>query len=77
MEKKWNGVINQKMSENIKRIVILNKNVKGDLSKCNLCNINFTAMQPCIVCQLIKEKEEELGRKLSKKEFNNIVKGFQ
>lgn len=36
------------IDNNIDRIAILNKNVKGDLSRCNICNINFTAIQPCI-----------------------------
>jgi len=57
------------MNEEINRIVILEKNIKGDLSKCEICNINFTAIQPCIMCQLIIEKEEELGRKLVKEEI--------
>ncbi|MEK6892625.1 MAG: hypothetical protein AABX07_00305 [Nanoarchaeota archaeon] len=60
----------------INRIVILNKNVKGDLSRCNVCGINFTAIQPCIICQFIIEKERTLGRKLTKHEFEDIVKGF-
>ena len=60
----------------INRIVILDKKVRGDLSRCNVCNINFTAIQPCIICQLIIEKEEELGRKLKRDEFDDIVKGF-
>jgi len=60
------------MSKDINRIVILNKNIKGDLSKCNICNINFTAIQPCIVCQLIIEKEQKLGRKLTREEFLDI-----
>ena len=60
----------------LNRIVILEKHVKADLSRCNVCNINFTAFQPCIICQLIVEKEQDLGRKLTKKEFNNIVQGI-
>ena len=57
------------MSEEINRIVILEENIKGDLSKCQICNVNFTAIQPCIMCQLIIEKEEELGRSLTKEEL--------
>lgn len=64
------------MNDEINRIVILEKNIKGDLSKCNICNINFTAIQPCIICQLIIEKEQKLGRKLNKEEFDDIMKGF-
>jgi len=61
------------MNEELKRIIILEKNIKGDLSKCHICGINFTAIQPCIVCQLVIEKEEELGRKLTKEEFYELV----
>jgi len=57
------------MSEELKRIVILEKNIKGDLSRCQICKINFTAIQPCIMCQLKIEKEEKLGRKLTKEEI--------
>ncbi|GAF86626.1 unnamed protein product, partial [marine sediment metagenome] len=35
------------MSEELNRIVILEKNIKGDLSRCQICEINFTAIQPC------------------------------
>jgi hypothetical protein len=62
------------MDEKIDRIFIFEKNVKGDLIKCNICNINFTAIQPCIICQLIIEKEMELGRRLTKNEFDELVK---
>lgn len=57
------------MSEPINRIVILEENVIGDLSRCQICGINFTAIQPCIMCQLKMEKEEELGRELTKEEI--------
>ena len=57
------------MKEEINRIVILEENIKGDLSKCQICKVNFTAIQPCIICQLIIEKEEELGRSLTKEEL--------
>jgi len=63
------------MSEEINRIVILEKNIKGDLSKCQICKINFTAIQPCIMCQLKIEKEEELGRGLTEKEIKEIYQG--
>ncbi len=64
------------MDDEISRIVILEKNVKGDLSKCNICNVNFTAIQPCIICQSIIEKEDKLKRKLTREEFNEIVEGI-
>ena len=64
------------MSNEINRILILEKNIMGDLSKCKVCNINFTAIQPCIVCAAIIEKEEELGRKLTKEEFRKVVDGI-
>ena len=62
------------MKNKIDRIVILEKNIKGDLSRCNICNINFTAIQPCIICQLIIEKENDLGRKITKEEFRELNK---
>ncbi|MCX6741723.1 MAG: hypothetical protein NTX24_00920 [Candidatus Pacearchaeota archaeon] len=63
--------------EEINRIIILEKNIIGDLSRCKICNINFTAIQPCIICQLIIEKEQKLGRKLTKQEFQDAIKGFK
>ncbi len=57
------------MSDKINRIVILEKNIKGDLSRCQICKTNFTAIQPCIMCQLKIEKEQELDRKLTKEEI--------
>ncbi len=62
------GVRVWKMDEELNRIVILEKNIKGDLCRCQICKINFTAIQPCMICQLIIEKEEELGRELTKEE---------
>jgi len=64
------------MSEELNRIVILEKNVRGDLFRCEICNINFTAIQPCILCQLKKEKEEELGRELTKEEIFKLRRVF-
>ena len=61
------------MDDKINRIVILEKNVKGDLSRCNICKANFTAIQPCIMCQLIIEREGKLGRKLTKKELCELL----
>jgi len=63
--------------EKINRIIILEKNVIGDLHRCKVCNINFTAMQTCILCQLVIEKEQELGRKLTKQEFHDTIKWFK
>lgn len=64
------------MAEDINRIVIFDKNISGDLRRCKICNINFTAIQPCIICQLIIEKEQKLGRRLTKDEFDEIMNGF-
>lgn len=63
------------MSEELNRIVILEKNIKGDLSRCQICEINFTAIQPCMMCQLKIEKEEELGRELTNEEIREIYHG--
>jgi hypothetical protein len=62
--------------EPINRIVIFEKNIKGDLYRCNICKINFSAIQPCIVCSAIMEKEKELGRRLNKKEFDDLTSGL-
>ena len=58
------------MKEELNRIVILEKNIKGDLNRCEICNINFTAIQPCIICQLRIEKEQELQRQLTREELH-------
>ena len=58
--------------EPIKRIIIAEKGIYGDLKKCYICNINFTAIQPCIICGMIIEKENEVGRKLTKEEFDGL-----
>ena len=63
------------MSENINRIIILEKNVKGDLSRCQICGVNFTAIQPCMMCELIIEKKQELGRELTNEEIRKIYQG--
>lgn len=60
------------MKEELNRIVILERNIKGDLSKCQICNINFTAIQPCIICQLKIEKEQELRRQLTREELYDL-----
>jgi len=60
----------------VDRLVILEKNIHGDLSRCNVCGINFTAIQPCIVCSLIIEKEQKLKRRLTENEINQIIKGI-
>jgi len=65
------------MGEELNRIVILEKNISADLSRCQICKTNFTALQPCIVCQLTIEKEKEVGRKLTKEEFNELMEGWK
>lgn len=61
-----------KMEEEINRIVVLEKNVKADLHRCNICHINFTAIQLCMMCDMIMEKEKELGRKITKEEYDKL-----
>ena len=60
----------------VNRIVIAetdgNYKILGDVKKCKICNINFSAMQPCIMCKLRINKEKEVGRPLSKKEFEDL-----
>lgn len=63
------------MNKKLNRIVILEKNIKGDLSRCSICKINFTAIHPCIICQLKIEKEEKLGKKLTQGEIREIYEG--
>jgi len=63
------------MEEKLNRIVILEKNIKGDLFRCQICGVNFTAIQPCMICQLKIEKEEVLGRELGKAEIKEIYLG--
>ena len=61
----------------INRIVICKKgkyNVFGDLRRCKICQINFTAVQPCIMCNLRIEKENEKGRKLTSAELRKLYK---
>lgn len=60
------------MEDKIDRVVILEKNIQGDLFRCKICKINFTALQPCIMCQLRIEKEEKLGRNLTKQELYKL-----
>ena len=62
------------MEEEINRIIILEKNVFGDLKRCPICKINFSAIDPCIICSLRIEKEKELGRKLTKEEFRELIR---
>ncbi len=67
----------EKEKEEINRIVIYHPEGKtkvfGDLKKCPICNINFSAITPCIVCELRIKKEKELGRKLTKQEFRELM----
>ena len=60
--------------DEINRIVILEKSVFGDLKRCPICKINFSAINLCIVCSLKIEKEEELRRKLTKEESRELIK---
>jgi hypothetical protein len=64
------------MAEGISRIIIAKTAGKykifGDLKKCKICGINYTAIQPCIVCSMIEEKEKKLKRKLTEKEFSSL-----
>ena len=46
--------------------------IKGDLSKCNICQINFTAKQPCVMCEMRINKEKELGRKMTQTEWDEL-----
>ena len=62
------------MNRETNRIVIAYRNVVGNLKRCKTCNINFTAFDNCITCQLIIEKEQELGRKLTNNECLKITK---
>jgi len=62
------------MKEELNRIVISEKNIKGDLNRCEICKINFTAIQPCIICQLRIEKEQELQRQLTREELHDLTK---
>ncbi len=56
----------------IDRIIIEDEKVYGDLKRCKICKINFSAFEECMICSLIIEKEEELGRKLTKEEFDKL-----
>jgi len=60
------------MGDETNRIVILEKNVVDDLKRCPVCEVNFTAVEPCLMCSLRIEKEEELGRPLTKQEFQKM-----
>lgn len=62
------------MNEELNRVVILERNIKGDLKRCEICKINFTAIQPCIMCQLKIEKEQELRRQLTREELYDLTK---
>lgn len=64
------------MKEKLDRIFIAETDgrhkVFGDLKRCEICDINFTAIQPCIMCAMRTEKEQELGRRLTKEEFDKL-----
>lgn len=63
------------MSE-IDRIVVAETDgrykVFGDLKKCEICGINFSAKQPCVMCSMRINKEKELNRKLTKQEWDEL-----
>jgi rRNA-processing protein FCF1 len=61
----------------INRIIIAKRgkfNIFGDLKRCKVCKINFSAISPCIMCSLRIKKKKELGRKLTKKELRDLFK---
>ena len=65
------------MDEEINRIIINCQGkyrVVGDLGKCKICKINFTAISPCIMCTLRLKKEKELGRRLTEREWKELFK---
>jgi len=73
------------MEDELNRIIIMEKgknvdgkNVRifGDLQKCQVCKINFSAFPRCIMCTLIAEKEKKIGRRLTRIEFRKLVKEF-
>ena len=44
---------------NVEQIIHVSKNVKANLIRCNICNINFTIQSPCIACELrLKEPDK-------------------
>lgn len=60
----------------INRIIIAETDGKnmmvGDLKKCPICKINFSAKGNCIMCDMRIEKEKEVGRKLNEEEWNEL-----
>lgn len=65
------------MGEEIYRIVIDYPgkiSIRGDLKRCEICKINFSAGAPCLMCQMRINKEKELGRKLTLEEFRELFK---
>ena len=60
----------------IDRIVIAETDGKykvfGDLKKCKICNINFSFIEPCIMCSMRTDKEKELGRRLTQEEYDEL-----
>ena len=47
--------------------------VFGDLRKCKICNVNFSAKGNCILCDMRIEKEGKLGRELTKEEWKKEI----
>lgn len=66
--------------EKLNRIIIAKKGkirVFGYLSRCEICGINFSAIQPCIICSMKTEKEKKLRRKLTREEFKELFEFFE
>lgn len=63
------------MDEEIERIIIDypgKVSVRGDLKRCEICKINFSANSPCLMCLMRINKEKELGRKVTREEFKEL-----
>lgn len=43
--------------------------VVGDLKRCMLCKTSFTAVQPCLICELRLSLMKKLGRRPTKEEW--------
>ena len=68
------------MTERIDQIIIAEtegrRKIFGNLKRCEVCRINFTALQPCIICSAVIEQERELGRQLTRDEYDKILGGL-
>ena len=61
------------MGEEIDRIVIMGDGVYGDLFRCGVCGVNFTAGWFCVVCGARGEREFGVG--LGMEEVKRICLG--